>query len=388
MITGAALPLTALLVLSASPVEMGLLGAVGMAPVLLVGLPAGVWVDRLRRRPLMIWADVCRAVLLFSVPAAFLLGTLSMAQLYVVAALTGALNVLFDVSYRSYLPSLVRREQLVEGNSKLSMSNSVAEVAGPATGGILVQIATAPIAILVDAFSFLASALSLWGIRAPEPEAARRVEGANVWRDVAEGLRAIAHQPLLRALALTALIANFFGGFFHALYSLYVIRELGMGPALLGVLVSAGGVGALAGAFLAQPAARRIGPGPTLIWAVVLAGGMQLLVPLAGGPVALAFAMLFMTQVIGDIGWAVYAISEMSLRQGVTPDRLLGRVNASMEFVAGGIGTVGLLVGGMLGEQLGLRPTIAVAAVGIATTFLVVLRSPARTLREQPTVAA
>lgn len=383
-VTAQALPMTALLVLNASAVEMGVLAALGSAPVLVVGLLAGVWVDRLRRRPLLIISDLARALLLLSVPVAFVLGSLTMAHLYVVAALAGALTVLFNVGYRSYLPSLVERKHLVEGNSKLSLSDSVAEVSGPALGGGLVQLITAPFAILADAFSFFLSAFFLGLIRKPEPPPEPRQADRSVMADVVEGLRMVLRNSVLRAFASATTMQNFFGGFFGTLYSLYVIRELGLGPAALGVLVSAGGVGGVMGALITGPVTRRFGVGPALIGALIFVTTFQLLTPLAGGPAIVAFALLFVVQLVGDTAWPVFNINGMSLRQGVTPDRLLGRVNASMDFIAGGSLTVGLLVGGALGDLIGLRPTIAIAAVGIFLSSLWLIFSPVRSIREQP----
>jgi predicted MFS family arabinose efflux permease len=382
-VTGIALPLTAQLVLDASALELGLLGALGTFPVVLMGLVAGVWVDRLRRRPILILADLLRALLLFSIPAAHLLGRLTMAHLYFVAALTGALTVLFDVSYRSYLPSLVERKHLVEGNSKLSFSGSVAEVGGPGLGGTLVQLITAPFALLVDAFSFLFSALFLGLIRKPEPPPSPREEGSSVRADIAEGLRLVQRSGVLRAFAGATLMQNFFGGFF-ILYNLFVLDELGLSSAELGLLVSAGGVGGLVGAMAAGPLTRRLGVGRALISSLLFVTTIGLLIPFVGGPPAFAFAMMFLIQLVGDAAWPTYHINEMSLRQSVTPDRLLGRVNASMNVIEGGSATVGALLGGLLGNIIGLRPTLGVAVVGLLLSSLWLFFSPVRVLREHP----
>ncbi|MBI4640198.1 MAG: MFS transporter, partial [Candidatus Tectomicrobia bacterium] len=233
-ITRTALPLTAVLVLEATPVQMGLLAALGSAPVLVVGLLAGVWVDRLRRRPILIAADLGRAVLLGLIPVSALLGLLRIEQLYIAALLVGILTVFFDVAYQSFLPSLVDREQIVEGNSKLGVSDSVTEIGGPALAGGLIQLVSAPITILLDAFSFLFSALFVGLIDISEPLPTPSEQRKSVWRDVVEGLRVVLGNPLLRAIAGSSSTFNFFGGFFGALYGLYAIRELGIEPAILG----------------------------------------------------------------------------------------------------------------------------------------------------------
>jgi len=383
-VTREALPYTAILVLGASPLQMGLLGAAGAAPLLVLGLFAGVWVDRVRRRPLMIAADIGRALLLLSIPVAYLLGWMQIEQLYVVAALAGALTVFFDVAYQSALPGLVQREHLLEGNSKLGLSESVAEIGGPPLGGVLVQLVSGPITLLLDALSFVFSAFMLRRIRAEEPPPAPPEQHEHVWRDLATGLRAIWADPLLRAMAGTSTIQSFFGWFFGAIYGLYAIRVIGMGTAMLGITVAFGGVGALVGALLVRPATRRFGLGPTIVGGLVISSAMSFFTWLAGGLPALAVPLMISVQLIADGASTVAQIDETSLRQTITPDRMLGRVNASMHVLGNGIGTLGLLTGGVLGELIGLRSTVAVAAVGGLLGCVWMLCSPLPRLRELP----
>jgi len=383
-VTREALPYTAILVLGASPLQMGLLGAAGAAPLLLLGLFAGVWVDRVRRRPLMIAADMGRALLLLSVPIAYLLGWMRIEQLYLVAALTGVLTVFFNVAYQSILPGLVRREHVLEGNSKLSLSESVAEIGGPPLGGVLVQLISGPITLLLDALSFVFSAFMLRRIQAEEPPPAPVAQHEHVWRDLATGLRAIWGDPLLRAMAGTSAIQSFFGWFFGAIYGLYAIRVVGMNTAMLGFTVAFGGIGALFGALLVRPATRRFGPGPTIVAGLLISSGMSLLTWLAGGLPALAVPLMMASQLIGDGASTVAQIDETSLRQTITPDNMLGRVNASMSVLGEGIGTLGLLVGGLLGELIGLRSTVAVAALGGLLGCVWILWSPLPRLHALP----
>ena len=383
-VTREALPYTAILVLGASPLQMGLLGAAGAAPLLLLGLFAGVWVDRMRRRPLMIAADLAHALLLLSIPLAYLLGWLRIEQLYVVGALAGILTVLFDVAYRSLLPALIERDQLVEGNSKLGVSESLAEIAGPPLGGTLVQLISAPITLLLDALSFFVSAWSLSRIRAPEPAPAPPNTHLRVVADLTAGLRAIWANPLLRAFAGSAAIRNFFGWFFGAIYGLYAIRVLGFSTTTLGLVVACGGIGGLAGAAMVRPLTRRLGIGPTIVVALVVDGAAASMTWLAGGMQPLAVPLLIASQLIGDGAMTVALIAERSLRQTITPDRLLGRVNAGMNVLGEGIGTLGLLVGGILAELIGLRPTVGVAVLGIMASALVVLFSPLRRQNDIP----
>ena len=381
-ITREGLPLTAVLILHASPAQMGLLAGTGALAAVLIGLPAGVWVDRMRRRPLMIAADIGRALLLASVPLAAVWGALNMAQLYAVAVLTGMLTVLFEVAYHSYLPVLVNRAQVMEGNSKLLMSSAAAEIAGPGTTGFLVQWITAPIAILFDAISFVVSAVLLILIRdVPEPRGERAHD--DVLGEIGEGLRVVWSHPLLRPLACRAASASLFMGFYAGLYVLFAIRDLGLQPGLLGLTIAAGGAGAMGGAFLAERSARAIGVGPSLIAAALVTGIAAALVPMAHGPVPLAVAFLTIAQ-LGDASFSVYNINELTLRQTITPDRLLGRVNSVMNLLFRGVYPIGALIGGALAGAIGVRPTLAIGAGGLVLSTLWLVVSPVRSLRSLP----
>jgi predicted MFS family arabinose efflux permease len=382
-IGGSALRYTAILILGATPIQLSLLTAAQMAPALLLGLFAGVWVDRMRRRPLLIAADVGRGLLLFLVPLAYLLGLLRIELLYLVAALAGALGILFDVAYGAFLPAVVGRDRLVEGNSKLSASNSVAEIAGPPLGGTLAQLISAPLALVLDACSFLVSGLLIWRIRAPEPAPEAPAAGRGLRCELAEGLGAALRDPLLRALLGAALTMNLFGGIIGTLYDLYLIRDLALSPALVGLTIGVGGISALAGAFVAEPIARRLGVGPALGGALALSGLTGLLIPLARGPVSVALPMILASQA-ADILFAVYFINETSLRQSIVPPRLLGRVNAGFHVVTIGAGLLGALLGGALGEAIGARPAIAVGVLGVWSACLWIFGSPLRRLRSAP----
>lgn len=383
-----ALPLVAVLTLKANAVEMGILGAAERAPFLLVGLFAGVWVDRMRRRPILIGADVGRALLLGSIPAAALLGRLTVHYLYVVAFLVGILTVFFDVAYQSYLPVLVSRERLVEGNSKLEVSNSVATIAGPGLAGALVQLITAPLALLLDAVSFVASVASLLWIGAPEPAPRPADEAAGgragIWREIGEGLRVVLGNRLLRAIAGCTGTSNLFGSMTFAVFVLYVTRDLGLSPALLGIVLAAFGPGGLLGALLAGPAARRLGIGPAIVGSIAVIGVAGFLVPLASGPIAVTVPLLALSGFVGGMMNPIYNITQVSLRQQITPDRVQGRMNATMRFIVWGTMPIGALAGGFMGALIGLRPTLFVGAVGALLAVLWVYFSPVRALREQP----
>lgn len=383
-IGGTALSLTAVLALAATPVQMGLLAALGAAPVLIAGLFVGVWVDRLHRRPIMIAADAGRALALTSIPLAAALGHLRLAHLYVVAAVVGLLTVFFDVADQSFFPTLVPRERLAEGNSALSASDSIAEISGPAIAGSLVQWLSGPVAILIDAVSFAISAVCLGAIRTVEPRPARLPPQRSAWHEALDGLRLVRADPLLRALAGSAAMSTFFGNFIGALYEIYAIRTLGIPPALAGLLIAAGGVGAFAGALVAGRVTRRFGLGPTLIGAALAGGTLQLLNPLAHGPVAAAAALLMGVQLLGDVAYAIHFINALSLRQALIPDRLMGRVNASWQFLTVGVAPLGALLAGLLGQAIGVRLTLLCGACGIMLASLWLFLSPLRTLREHP----
>ncbi len=384
-ITRDGLPLAAVLTLGATPTQMGLLAAVGTAPVILVGLFAGAWVDRLRRRPILVAADAGRAALLATIPAAALLGVLGMPQLYVVAALAGILSVFFDVAYAAFLPSLVERERLVEGNSKLALSFSTAEIIGPGLAGVLVQALTAPIAILLDAFSFVASAVSVAWIRKPEATPIPTREQPHIGREIAEGLQTVIRSPVLRALTGSAGTLGFFGGFFGTLYTLFAIRELELNAAALGIAIAFGGVGELMGALAADSIVKRAGLGATLVGmlAVMTVGGILTpLAVLAGNSFGLALGMLIASQLVGDWARSIYLINELSLWQAVTPDRLLGRTNASLQLVMAIVTLAGSLTGGILGQTIGLTATLVIAVLGRLLAIGWLAFSPVRGMRQ------
>jgi MFS family permease len=379
-ITREGIPLTALLVLHAGAAQMGLLSALGGAAVLVFGLVAGVWVDRVRRRPILIAADLGRAAVLASIPAAALAGALGMGQLYAVAAAAGVLTVFFDVAYQSYLPALVERDQILVGNSKLALSTSLAEIAGPGLTGFLVQLITAPIAILFDAVSFVISAVLLAGIRRPESAPEQRPPG-RLLAEALAGLRWILADPVLRAIGLRSATAWVFHGFLGSLYMLYAIDILRLSPAVLGLVIATGGAGAMAGAWLAPRIERRFPLGPTFVATSAIYGLTTLLIPLAAAAPALAVALLAITQLIGDSALMVYSINELSLRQRVVPSAVLGRASSGMQLLARGVYPIGALLGGGIGARAGVVTALSIAAGGLLLSTLWLVASPLRRLR-------
>ncbi len=378
-ITTLALPLMAAVTLGASAWQMGVLSASGSAATLLVGLFAGVCADRFRRRPILIAADVGRAILLATIPVAALSGVLRIELLYVVALTAGTLTVLFDVAHLAYIPALVGREQLIDGNSKLETTWSVAQVAGPGIGGVLVSWLTAPIAILVDAVSFLVSALCLARIRTPEPPLVP-ADTRGVFHEIVEGLRVVFAHRLLRVLAGCSATTSFFGQMFLAVYVLYMTRDLGLAAMGVGLVLATGGVGSLVGSLVAGPATRRFGPGRTMIAAQLGFGLTGLAVPLAVFVPAVALPLIVASEFGQWMSIIVYYINAVSVRQAVTPDRLQGRINATMRFLVGGAMPAGALIGGALGGIIGVPMTLAVAEFGILLAVLWLVLSPVRAL--------
>ncbi|RKT53348.1 MFS transporter [Saccharothrix australiensis] len=369
------LPLLAAGALAATPWQMGLLTAANSAAFLLIGLPAGVWVDRMRRRPVMLAADAVRAALMLSIPLAWWLGTLTFAHLVVVALLVGAATVLFDVAYQSYLPALVGRDQLVEGNSKLTASHSVAHVSGPAAAGGVAQAVGAANGVLATGLGYLWSALFLLRIRAVEPESPAAADRPGLRSEIAEGLRFVFADRSLRAIVCTTGTANFFDAVGTAVMVLFLSRALGLSDGVIGLLFSAAGVGGVLGALTASRWNRRFGL--RAVWlSLLVTQPFGLLLPFAGADWRLALV------VVADLalayGATVYNIVQVSYRQAICPDHLLGRMNASVRFVVWGALPLGGLVGGLLGEQVGIMTALWVAMVGRVLAAGWVLCSPLR----------
>jgi MFS family permease len=374
-ITLLALPLSAILVLDATPLEMGLLSAVEYAPFLFLTLFAGAWIDRVRRRPVMIAANVARAGLIGAVPIAAALGVLSIPFLAIVAFAAGCGAVLFEVSFLAYIPSLVGRERLTSANTRLFSSASAAEVAGPGLAGTLVSVVGAPFALVADALSYLVSAASLISIRQPEPPPAPR-SGRDLKAEIGEGLRVTFRHPMLRPFAFEAATFNLFSAMLNAVFLLFLTRELGFEPAAVGSIFVVGAVGSLIGSMVAARLAARLGLGPTILGAMIVACTVYLVIPLVGGASVASGAVLGGVFAVAGAFIAITVIHVMTIRQTVTPNRLLARMNASYRTLGYGIMPIGALLGGVIGEALGLRVALGVAAIGIACAPLWVVFSP------------
>jgi MFS family permease len=391
LVTGFALPLAAILVLHASAAQVALLTAAGVVPGLVLGLPAGVWVDRVRRRPLLIAADAGRALVVGSVPVAALLGQLRIEQLYLVALASSALSVIFDVAYPAYLPSLVGQGELVEANSKLEASSAVAEAAGFGAAGALVQALTAPMALAVDAASYVVSALSLLliGAREPDPkrssaeDTAKPVREEGMWRELSEGLRLTLSEPVARALMAAAAVFTLCGNILGVVLLLYLVREVHLGAALLGIVFGVGGISAFAGTLMVGRATRRWGIGRVVIGGLAIYTGTAILLPLASGPAWLAMGLLTVGQ-FGDCAHTVYSVGRASILQALVPAGALGRLHAGIQVVEAVATLGGVALGGILGQTIGPRAALFVAAIGMQLAPLLLARSPLRQMHALP----
>jgi predicted MFS family arabinose efflux permease len=329
-----------------------------------------------------------RLFLLLVIPFAALTGTLSMALLYVVVPLLGIMSMVFYTAYHAYLPSLVQRDHLVEANSRLATTESLAEIGGPSVAGLLIQWISAPLAVIVDAISYLFSSLSFLLIRAPEPPRPPRHERQSALTEIREGLAVIAGSPILRVLIIGVAVRTFFGNFYGALYDVYSIRDLGMTPAVLGMVVSAGGIGALIGSLLAERLQRRLGVGRTITLMLLISGLNNLLIPLAAHAGSFAPLLMIAAQIIGDAAMLVFFINETSLRQMIVPDRLLGRTNATFGFLAQGIAPLGALFAGTLATFVGAQAMLWAAGLGILAINLWFWRTPVRRIETHAEVTA
>ena len=382
-VTFLALPLAAILVLDASTFEVALVGFFQLVPFLLFALPAGVWVDRLPRRPLLIVADLGRAVVLLSLPVAYWLDALALPHLYVAGFLAGALTVFFDIAYLAYLPVLVERSQLMDGNAKLETTRSAAQVGGPGLAGILVGALTAPVAILADALSYAVSAILLGRIRHPE-RPVRREPGpkASMRRELREGLSFVFRQPYLRILVLATGGANFFWNIGLGVLIVYLVRTLDLSPAVLGLILAVGEVGTVVGAVLSGRLARRFGVGRTIVWAALLTNIGILAVPLA--PTSRPEPVLMVGFLLGGLFGNIFNVNQLSLRQSITPERLQGRMNSVVRFMYWGPQPVGMVIGGALGSFVGLRETLVFAAGGSVLAMVPLVLNPIRRLDAIP----
>jgi MFS family permease len=379
-----AIPLIAIIVFDATTIEVAALATIEFLPFVLFTLPAGVWVDRLPRRPILVASDLGRAALLATIPITYIVDALTMWQLYVVSFAVGICTVFFDVAYQSFLPSLVDRTQIVEGNAKLEISRSTAQIGGPGLGGALVQLFTAPYAILIDALSFAASGVVLLRIRNREPHQVAReaAAGPGMWAELREGLAYVLGSPYLRPIAGSSALINLFGSVGLSIYLVYVVRDLGLSPVVIGIVLSMGNVGALMAAMTANRLNAKLPLGRTLVGSLLIVGLASFLVPLA--PQSSPVPFLVASLVVAGFAGVIYNVAQVSFRQAITPERLQGRMNSVMRFIVWGTIPPGMISGGVLGAWIGVRETLFIMSIGLSLAFIPALLSPVRKLREIP----
>lgn len=387
-ITFFVIPVLALTTLSASTGQLGLVSAMESLPFLLVGLPAGALLDRWDRRRVMVVADVGRAAAIVVLPVGHLMGVLSVPLLCAVGFAIGLCTVFFDIADQAFLPTVVAREQTPDGNSRLEFSRSAAELAGPSVGGLLLQVVTAPLVLVVNAVSYLVSALLLYLIRIPRAQAQPDAARPTMRSQIAEGLRFVFRHRTLRSLALATGISNLvgLGGALGAVLTAYALRDLGLSPGELGLALSVGNCGALLGAALSSRLIRLVGLGPVLIAAKSMSG-IAVLVLATAAPARAVPTLCAATGVMA-CGITVYNISQVSLRQAITPTGLQGRMNASVRFAIWGTRPVGALAGGYLGSVLGTRLTLwTIAVIGLLSCLPLIATEDVRTLRAFPSLS-
>lgn len=384
MVSFVVIPLTAVTVLHASAFKVGLLTMFESLAFLAIGLPAGAWCDRMRRRPIMIAADVGRGLLLASIPVAAAMHRLTIEQLYAVVLANGVLTVFFEISYQSYLPTLVGREHVVEGNAKLEASRSVAQVAGPSLGGFLAQLFTAPLALYADAASFLWSAVWVRAIRADEQQP-DRPEQRQLLQEIGEGLRYVLGHRILRAIVGCTGTGNLFKAATSAVYIVFLVRGLHVSSGTIGILLGIGSTGGILAAVTVSAVTKIVGQARMIWLSTAITSPFSLLIPLTSHGWGLAF---FATGWFGvGVGVVYYNVAQVSFRQALTPTRLLGRMNATMRFLVWGTIPLGGLLGGVLGSTIGLRPTLWVCGAGQVAATLWVITSPLVRMREVPVFA-
>ncbi len=380
-VTSVAMPLVAVATLNATTFETAILYAAPWLPWLIIGLPAGAWVDRLRRRPVMILGDTASMLLFLSVPVAAWLDVLTIGHLLAVAFAAGTAAVFFQTAYQAYLPSLLDKRVLPEGNAKLQGTESAMQVAGPGVAGLLAQLAGAVTAVLLDALSFAASALCLWAIRFREPREPRPA-AANLFREIAEGIRFVARDPYLRVLTAFGAVSNLGLIGYQSILVVFLVRDIGVSAGVVGLLFAAISCGGVLGAVIATPISRRFGTARGMLLCEAGALPFALLIPLAGP--GLRLVLLVAGGLVIGVGVVAGNVLKGAFRQQYTPPQLLGRVLVSMQFLSLGAIPVGALIAGTLGSALGVRPTMWIMTSGLTLTGLILLIGPMKHRRDLP----
>jgi MFS family permease len=381
-VTAFAIPLLAALTLRATAQQMGFLRAAEFAPFLILTLPAGVWADRGIRKLLMIFSNLIRGIVIILVPLAVLQGWARLEVLYVVMFAMGSFKVIFEMAYQTYIPEVVNRETLVNANSKIMMSYALGQSAGPGLAGIMVEILGAPMAVLADSLGFFLCAGCLFRIRHREAKIAHREQ--NLLSQIADGFRYVGHEPHIRSLLGLVTLNNFFLNALMALAVLYATREIGIRPGIFGLAVSVGGLGAVIGSLSAQRLGAWLGPGPLVIYSSALTSLAAFCFPLVSSANGFGIVCLTTAYFALSAGGAAVTVFAWTIRQSLTPNKLLGKMNGAFRFCVTGIMPFGALLGGWLGGIIGIRQTLVVAATGLLASCVVASYSQLRSLKKLP----
>lgn len=381
-VTTVALPLTAVLYLHASPAQMGFLGAVAFVPPLLLGLPAGVWVDRWPYRRVLVLCDLLQMLVLGAVPVLASVHALQLWQLYVVVTLSGLGSLFVTVAGQSFTPVLVPREELLGATSALAMSDSTVNTTGTALGGALVSVLTAPVAIAADAASFLFSALCKARIRTPGAGHQKSGQRSNLRRDILEGLRAVVDHPVIRAVTFAATLGALAGQIQSVVLVLYFVRVLHLPASLVGVTIAVSGAAAIVGALIVVPVTERLGHGPTFIAGMFLTSLSGIVTAVAGGPLAAILLILLVAQLLRGTGPSFFGVNQRTLRLTYIPPELISRTQATWRFLVYGGQPIGALLGGLFASIAGLRATLIISGAGQLVATAIAYFSPLRNLRD------
>ncbi|PAD21333.1 MFS transporter [Terribacillus saccharophilus] len=375
-----ALPLTAVLIFDASTMEMGIYQAVASAPYLIIGLFAGVWIDRVRRRPLVIYSNLATGIILSLVPLLAWLGLLNMTFMYIILFLFGTSTLIFELSFLSFIPNIVDKKDLTEANSKLQSSRSVSRIIGPNLAGPLISIFTAPFAILIDSFSFLISFLFLRSIPVEE-NAKKKQSFRRIWSEIGIGLKTIFNNPILISLSASTATINFFHTTFAAIFMIFLVKQIGLTPLQIGLVMGISSSGTLLGAFVARKLSVNLGIGTTIIGATSSIVIGTFVIAISPNSLLVALPMITIGQFLSGLGNTIYVINQVSLRQTITPDEILGKVNASSQFLSRGAMPFAGIFGGSIGSWFGLKIALLITAIGFLLSVVWLLLSPLKAIK-------
>lgn len=373
-ITLIGLPLTAVYLLNANSFQMGIFQAVATIPFFLFSLFAGVWIDQNKKKPVLIICNLLTAFFLILIPLGAWFDVLNFYLFYIIVFFAATFSMIFELAYLSFLPMIVKREELSDGNSKLEISRSLAQVSGPSIAGLLISVFTAPIAILIDSISYVISSIFLSKINIEEPTLL--VNHDNIFKKIGDGIKILIKHPILRSISFSTAILNFFRTAFDAVYILFIVNIVGANPTQVGIIFGVGSIGGILGAFFSQKISKIIGIGPSIIGSVVMITGGGIIVAFVNESMIFTMILLILGQIFTGFGNTVYFVSQVSLRQSITPTEIMGRINASNRFISRAAMPLGGLFGGLLGTFVALKLSLFILAIGYILAIICLIISP------------